>query len=436
MTKFLTAFLLAASAFVAQGQTALTLEEAVARALANNFQIEVANLQTEIAANNNSWGQTSALPSISLNAAYTSNVNDQSQNPTAFIKAKLISNGIQAGGTLNWTLFDGFGMFATKRQLELLEEQSEGNASLVIENTVQGIVLAYYNALLQQEKLQVLSEVIQLSKDRLEYMEARKELGVATSFEILQFENSIIADSTNYLLQKLAYENSLRNLNLLMSEQQDTPWELITEMAPPAANYEFSTLWNEVKNLNQTMRNQMVNLLIAEQETRIAQSRMYPVVGFNAGITDTQSQFRAGELEGEGITLNYFGNFTLNFNLYNGGKTRRALQNAQIREEMARISIDDIASKVQTELANTFYLYNAQKAIFAMTAEHVENQRKALDMAADRFNNGVISSFDYRASQLAYLNAAMQRVESLSNLLSTHTNLVRLSGGLTKSAGV
>jgi outer membrane protein TolC len=221
-----------------------------------------------------------------------------------------------------------------------------------------------------------------------------------------------------------------------MSEQQDTPWELITEMAPPAANYEFSTLWNEVKNLNQTMRNQMVNLLIAEQETRIAQSRMYPVVGFNAGITDTQSQFRAGELEGEGITLNYFGNFTLNFNLYNGGKTRRALQNAQIREEMARISIDDIASKVQTELANTFYLYNAQKAIFAMTAEHVENQRKALDMAADRFNNGVISSFDYRASQLAYLNAAMQRVESLSNLLSTHTNLVRLSGGLTKSAGV
>lgn len=414
-------------------QNPLSLEEAVSKSLANNFQIALAQMQVEIAENNNSWGQTNALPVIGLNAALNNNVSDQSQNPTAFIKEKLISNGVQYGATLNWTLFDGFGMFATKRQLELLEEQSEGNASLIVENTVQGVVLAYYNVLVQQEKLRVLNEVITLSRDRLAYMRVKQEMGAATTFEILQFDNAIIADSSNYLLQELALNNAMRNLNLFMAEDIEALWELTTEMAAPDMNYDLQTIWSEVKNNNQAMRNQMVNSLLAEQDLRLAKAGMFPVVGFSTGIQDSQSRFRAGELEGDGKTLNYFGNFTLNFNLFNGGKTRRAIQNAHVREEMANISIEDITKRTENELRNAFNLYSAQKDIYDMTAKNVQNQKLSLDIAAERFNNGVISSFDYRSIQVAYLNAAMQRIESMNNLLGTHTNLVRLRGGLVKA---
>ncbi|MDP4666053.1 MAG: TolC family protein [Flavobacteriaceae bacterium] len=414
-------------------QAPLTLEEAVSKSLANNFQIVLAQMQVEIAENNNSWGQTSALPTIGLSGAYNNNVSDQSQNPTAFIREKLISTGVQYGAALNWTLFDGFGMFATKRQLELLEEQSEGNASLVVENTVQGVVLAYYNALVQKEKLQVLEEVITLSRDRLAYMKVKQEMGAATTFEILQFDNAIIADSSNYLLQQLALNNAMRNLNLFMAEDLETEWDLTTSMVAPELNYDLASIWSEVKNNNQAMRNQMVNSLLAEQDLRLAKAGMFPVIGFAAGINDSQNTFRAGELQGDGKTLNYFGNFTLNFNLFNGGKTRRAIQNAHIREEMATISIDDLSKRTESELRNTFNLYEAQRDIYDMTAKNVQNQKTSLDIAADRFNNGVISSFDYRSVQVAYLNAAMQRIESMNNLLSTHTNLVRLRGGLIKA---
>ena len=186
----------------AEAQEALSLQDAVAKTLASNFQIQMQEAQVSIAENNNSWGQTSALPSLSLSAGQNNSVTDQSQNPTAFIQDKLQSTGYEYGANLNWTLFDGFNMFASKRQLELLEEQSEGNASLIIENTVQAVVLAYYDVLLQNERLSVLNEVISLSRDRLEYMEVKRELGASTTFEILQFENAIISDSTNYLLQK------------------------------------------------------------------------------------------------------------------------------------------------------------------------------------------------------------------------------------------
>ena len=75
--------------------------------------------------------------------------------------------------------------------------------------------------------------------------------------------------------------------------------------------------WNEVVGRNQSIRNQVINSMLAEQDVRLAKSVMYPVLSFNAGITESENQFSAGELSARGATLNYFGNFTLNFNLFN-----------------------------------------------------------------------------------------------------------------------
>jgi outer membrane protein TolC len=416
----------------AQAQDGLSLEEAVARSLQKNFDVQVARLQTEVAANNNTWGQTSALPTIGLTAAVNSNISDQSQNPTSFIQAKLQTQGLQYGASLNWTLFDGFGMFASKRQLELLETQSEGNAALVMENAVQAVTLAYYDVKMQQERLNVLREVIQLSRERLDYVKYKRDLGAGSTFEVLQFDNAIITDSTNFLLQSLALRNAVRNLNVLMGEEVDAEWTFSTVLEAPTVAYRYTELWNEVASSNQSLRNQVINSLLAAQDARLAKSFMYPVVSFNAGITESENQFSAGELSARGATLNYFGNFTLNFNLFNGGKTRRALQNARVREEISLLSQQELERQVQADLRNLLDLYGAQLTIYELTATNVENQRLALEIARDRFQTGLINTFDYRAQQLAFMNAGMAQIEAMQQLLNTHTQMVRLRGGLVK----
>lgn len=425
-------FVLTVVALHTDAQAPLSLEEAVARAVQNNFDIKVARLQAEVASNNNTWGETSALPRISANAGYSLNISDQSENPTSFIQAKIQTTGLEYGANMSWTLFDGLGMFASKRQLELLEAQSEGNAALIIENTVQAVTLAYFEVQVQREKLSLLQEVIALSRDRLAYAEVQKESGASTTFEILQFENAIVSDSTNYLLQKLAVRNAERNLNLIMDEEVESDWSLVTELTSPNVSYEYGVIWQEVSNNNQSLRNQVVNQLLSEQGTRLARAQMFPVVSFDAGITESDNQFEAGELAASGRTLNYFGSFTLQFNLYNGGKTRRALQNARLQEEIAMIGLDEQRARVQTDLRNALDTYNAQLAIYELTRENVANQKRALDIAEERFRNGVINSFDYRNQQVNYLNASTSSIEALQNLLNTHTTLVRLRGGLIK----
>jgi outer membrane protein TolC len=435
MNKVIIGFLSFLSPFFwvsAQAQDGLTLEEAVARSLQKNFDIQIARLQTDVAANNNTWGQTSALPTIALTAAVNNNISDQSQNPTSFIQAKLQTQGLQYGGSLNWTLFDGFGMFASKRQLELLETQSEGNAMLVMENAVQAVTLAYYDVKMQQERLGVLREVIQLSRERLDYVKYKRDLGAGSTFEVLQFDNAIITDSTNFLLQALALRNAVRNLNLLMGEEVDAQWLFSSTLEAPTATYSYIDVWNEVVSRNQSLRNQVLNSMLAEQDVRLAKSVMYPVLSFNAGITESENQFSAGELSARGATLNYFGNFTLNFNLFNGGRTRRALQNARVREEISLLSQQELERQVQADLRNLLDLYGAQLSIYELTAKNVDNQRVALEIARDRFQTGLINTFDYRAQQLAFLNAGMARIEAMQQLLSTHTQMVRLRGGLVR----
>lgn len=417
----------------AWAQTPLSLDDAIARGLENNLQIRIAELSADISANNNTWGQTNAVPVIGLTGSFNNSISDQSQNPTAFIQDRLESTSLQYGANLNWTLFDGFGMFATKRQLEVLEEQSEGNAALVIENTLQGIILAYYQASLEQSKLEVLSDVIRLSRDRLNYMQVRQEMGASSTFEILQFENAIVADSTNYLMQELAVVNATRNLNLLMNEPVDTPWEFTTELTDPDVAYVLDDLAARMASSNQQMKNQYLNVRLIEEDVNRARSALYPVVTFQAGVNQTDSKFQVSELEAEGTTLNYFGNFVLSFNLFNGGKARRALQNAKIQEEISALSFAELDLRLSAELRNSLDRYQAQQRIYSMSSQNALNAERMMNIANDRFQNGVINSFDYRDVQLAYVNANTLELENLFNLLSTHTNLVRLTGGLLRA---
>ena len=109
----------------------------------------------------------------------------------------------------------------SKDKLGALQEYSEGYATIVVENTIQGIVLAYYNALLQEELLKVSEEVKALSRDRYNYMEFKKELGGAVTYDVLQAKNAYLDDSATNLQVQLNVKNAYLNLKLLLGEEGD-----------------------------------------------------------------------------------------------------------------------------------------------------------------------------------------------------------------------
>ena len=76
-----------------------------------------------------------------------------------------MSSAIKGNANISFTLFSGFAIEPIKKTKNL-ENLSENNAILTIENTIQGIILQYYNCVLQKQRMELL-KVINLFKNDL-----------------------------------------------------------------------------------------------------------------------------------------------------------------------------------------------------------------------------------------------------------------------------
>lgn len=426
-------YLLGLSSLLAQEP--LSMSEAVGRGLNNNYAIQIAALDQAVASNNNDWGAAGRWPTLSFSLPGTFN---RSQNPGSFLAGRQNLNGNLA---LDWVLFDGFAIQANKARFALLEEQSAGNAAVIIENNVQAIVLAYQNVLLAESQLSVLEEVLESSKEREAYESYRKDLGTGSSFELLQFQTAVLTDSTNVISQLLNVRNARRNLNLLMGDAPDKVFAFTDSLATNYQMYDLADLESRMLESNNSLQNQYLNQRLRAEDTRLAKAALYPTVGINANANysygvvnlrnrDPDTQVEMPIIPNQVSAFDYTAGFTIRFNLYNGGNVKRQIENAQINQEIALLQKDELALNLKNELSVQFDNYRARRELLALQSENQRLAQANLDMASERFSNGLINSLDYRTIQLQYLNAQLGRLTALRDIKESETEIIRLIGGL------
>ena len=412
----------------AQSDSSLSKDEAVERALDNNFGIQIALIQVDLAQWGNSWGAAGALPVVGVSATASSAVSDQSDNPTAFIQDKLESESINSAVQLSWTIFDGMGMFANKRALETLELQADGQSNLVVEQTIAAVLLAYDETAVQGSFLEVLKSSIALAQERLNRLKMQEESGAASQFDRMQFENAMWSDSLAFLQQELAGKTSMRNLNRLMGEREDVQWQLTTPLDLPESIGDWKSIESEVRLNATAIRNALIGQTLAQIGVDQATSRLYPVVGLASNFGDQRSQFHVGKLSEAGRTLNVAANLSLNFNLFNGGATRRAIQQAKIQVDIAEMSLHNQGQEVYMLLRNAYDRLESQRLGYRLSSQLVKNTKDALAIGEERFQFGAISSLEFRELQLNHQRAEVENLRSIQGWNAALTDLQVLRG--------
>lgn len=419
-----------------QAQEQLSLKDAISIGLKNNYQIQIAGKNLDIAERNNNWLEAGALPSITTNASqgFTWSENN---NPASFIQGTSTNSNLTYGADLNWVLFSGFKVKISKDRLQYLQEQSEGNAAVVVENTIQSIILGYYNTLLQQEKLNAIKKLVDVSSDRYQYTLQKKEMGSVSTFDLLQVKNALLTDSTNYLMQELAYHNALRNLNMLMATDVETKFDLTDPLDHTQNILSVDGLKNKMLSNNQTLKNQYINQNILKKDKGLMRANLFPVLSFNVGGNQSITGFKGtprgggGEINTSGNeSLSYYANFSLTFTVFNNHKTHRAFTNLRVQEEIAQLTTDEMELTLTNDLISAYELYKARVAILSLGNESLETAELNLQIATEKYKGGSISSFDYRDIQNAYLNTAATQYEAVFNAISANTDIVRLTGGI------
>ena len=415
-------------------QEKLSLEDALKIGLKQNFEIQLAKKNLEINKLNNNYANAGALPSINISTRAESAVSDQSKNPTSFIQEILKSESLNATANLSWTLLNGYGIKANKERLNQLEYLSNGNLTLTIENTTQAIILSYYNCILQQERLDLIQKVINLSRERVLYQKTKYDIGVGNKMELLQFENTLLLDSSNLLLQKQNLNKSIKNFNLVLGVDVNSKWILTDSMETKTQVFNYNNLLEKALENNTNIINQSINNEIIKQEISIAKSVYYPNISVNSGAAFNQSTYDVGNSgftgNNTGETLNYYANISINFRLYDGGKYRKLLQESQIRKDINNINLEKQKRSVANKLSNNYEKYNNSIIIFNLNKKAFEISKINYQLANDKVNRGIINSFDYRDIEIAYLNSGISFLQSIYNLNESYLELVKITGGI------
>lgn len=429
------------SVFSLKAQEGLSAKQAVFNALENNYDIQIAEKQSEIAAKNNTWSEAGLFPTVTLQIGQNNTIQDNSNNPFTFTPGIILNQSLNPSITANINLFSGFQVRINKTRLEQLEAQSGGNSMVVIENLIADVLRTYYTALLQKERRDLYKNLLQYSSRRLRYNEIKNQYSGNNSLELLQLKNQYLTDSTNYLLQELSYENSLRNLVLLMNNSENESNESLPELADNLdlvlAEIDESNAEQTMLSNNQNLKNQYLSLELQKTAIEFQRSFLYPTLSLNLGAQPSYGRFQqlsGGNPNGPSSlstqTLAYFGNFTLRYNLYNNWKGKRAVEVAKIQAEIGELSTEKLTSTLKMNLTNQMQLFRFRKNLVNVSQENLEYATKAYDLAQKRFDLGSINSIDLIVFQNNYQNTLIQHYENLYNRLDTYLEIYKLTGKL------
>ena len=421
--------------FLVTAQDSLSLKKAIEIGLQKNYDIQLTTKNVEINTLFNNWGEAGILPQVNISTGQNNNLSDQRNNPISQLQGTnflFSSNEINLTPNLNWTIFNGFGIRANKNKLEQLQIQSENTATLAIENTIHGIILAYYQAKMQLEQFSLLKNILQLTKEKYQQQALKNDIGIGVKFDLLQYESSLYTDSANSILQDLAYRNAIRNLNLIIGEEIEKQWILTSKIKPKTEERDFTMLKNEMLSNNTNIKNQYINIALTDQDIALAKSSFYPVISFNAGTnystgilkSDDVPQFQSLKTK----NLNYYGNFTLNFRLYDGGKVRRGIKALEIQKEVDQLQTEQLNQQLVFELTNVFELYQTRLQLFELNKKAFLVAKDNLDIAKIKERSGLISSFNFRDIEMAYLSSGVSLFQSSYDLLESNATLLKMTG--------
>jgi outer membrane protein TolC len=415
----------------------LSLSEALTIALENNWGITLAENESIIAELNNSLGNAGFLPSLDATATRSRNVNNTYQKYFDGREREgdnAVSNSINTGIQLSWTIFDGFNMFIQKKKLGELEEMGMTQLRSVIENTVAQVILAYYDIDVQDRLTEVYFEAVQLSSERKRFARAMIDIGSGSELSYLQSSVDLNTDSAIYMQQLVILANSKAELNRLLCRDLLTTFEVTSEIP---LNYDliYEQLWDLIQDQNPDLMRARSNLLITSLDTKSSRSLMYPRISVNTGYSFNKSESEVGFMM-LNRNLGFAMGISLTYNLFDGFNTRNNIKAAKIREESAHAEFSQAELDIKSELLRIYNDYMTNLQLVKFESDNRALALRNLEVAMEKYRIGAINDIDLRETQQKLLDAETRYLFSQYRSKIAETELLRISGQLSAETNI
>jgi len=417
---------------IAQERELLTVEDAVAIALENNFQIKIATNDLQIDETSISPGFAGMLPRINGvvdNNNNLQNITQTRSDGTQLSRDNAKSNSLNYGVELNWTIFDGLRMFARYDQLQEVKKLGEAELQQAVLGTVSDVMITYFDLVQQKQQLNALDSTLVISEQRVELANNRFSIGKASKLEFLNAQVDQNTDQTQYLRQEELFKNTKTRLNEIMGRDVKTDFRVI-ELIAIDRSLELNALEEEAKAQNPQLQAQLINKRIVELQLKQIKGDRFPTISAQAGYMFNNSESSLGfTTNNEARGLNY--GFSARLNLFDGFNQNRNEKIARIQIENTELLIAQQTEKLLSQLSIAFQTYKTNLQLMELEVNNEAIAKENLEITMAKYKIGTIPTIEFRTAQLNYINAVVRSSNAVYEAKLSEITLKELAGNLT-----
>ncbi|MGY5850784.1 TolC family protein [Salegentibacter sp. F14] len=418
-----------------QEEEVITKDEAVARALEKNFGIKIAKNQVEIAENNQGILNSGYLPRLRGQAGAGYDLNDRLTEPEdrENVDQKGIeSNRYNAAINVDYTLFDGLGRLYNYKSLKEQYDLSQLEARETIETTILQLMSVYYEIARLTQNIEVLESVLETSKERVIRSQYQFDYGQTNNLAVLNARVDVNNDSINLLETRQLLYNTKRDLNVLLDREiTDKEFEVDTTVSF-IPELQLEAFVEEASLNNVSLLQMEKNLNISKYNIKINKAGYLPTIdltgsyGWNRNRSAATAFFPGSTTTTDGISAGV----SLNWNLFDGGRTHVQIQNAKINYQNQELLKKQIELEVRRNIANAWGNYQNKLYIYRVQEENVATNRDNFERSEEQFKLGRITSIEFRQAQVNLLDAQTSLNLAKYDAKLAELELLQLTGQL------
>jgi outer membrane protein TolC len=391
-------------------QTVISLKSAIDTTLSNSFNVKLAENNLQISKINNTRGVAGALPSVNITVNDNQNVTDVYQKLNSGVEIKRSSanaNNMTSNITAGIVLFNGFKIVATKNRLEHLQALGELQLNSQVQNSLATVMTAYYDVVRQQEYLTIIRTSLDVSRQKLEIVTARRNVGMANDADYFQAQIDVNSSEQSLKAQQLQVDQAKTDLLQIMSGSNYYPF-VIQDTIQVDRTVDLNSITSFLTQNPQYLSAEQ-QVRVNEQIVKEVAALRYPSLRLSTGYNFNRSQSSAGLTLMNRSTGPFVG-LNLQVPIYNGNVSRVQKKTALINVDNAELQKDELLNAMTSDAVRLHQSYSTSLSQLDSQLKAIDMSGKLVDLVMKRFQVSEATILEVKAAQASYEATAYQLV--------------------------
>jgi len=404
----------------AQDKKLWTLEECVRYAEEHNLTIQQAELDIENAKIDKSDAIGNFIPSLNAQASASSSTG-YSIDPTtnSFVNQKFFNVTPSISSSL--TLFDGLRNFHQLNRAKLYALSVQYQSEDIKDDIRLAVASAYLQILSNRETLNVFKAQYRSTQQDLERTNELVENGVLPRGDLLEIqataatqEQQIVAAENSVLISRISLAQLLQITDYENFDVIDQGYMIPDDSVMDVSLHE---IYEKATTVMNTIKVAQSKVDVAEKDLDIAKGARYPTLSaffqYNTRYSDSATypgfqdpntgQYIPGrEIDfvdqlwlQDGISYGA----QINIPILNGFSVSNSIKRNKILVERAKLQLEQDKLQLETDVSQAYVDVQGSFKSYEAAGKTVEARRTAYQYAQERYNVGLMNSFDYSQAQ-------------------------------------